>query len=48
MYWPEQAQLGLPDKGRVIKGLVVCGVFDHIIMHIFKKDIARDNQNKIT
>ena len=25
MPWPQrQAQLGLPDKGRVIKGLVIC------------------------
>ncbi len=34
MYWPQtgathyHAQLGLPDKGRVINGLVVCNSWD--------------------
>ncbi len=26
MPWPKQAKLGFPDKGRAIKGLVVCYV----------------------
>ena len=38
MYWPKQAQLGLTDKGRVIKEF---WVFDHIIMHISKQDLVQ-------
>ena len=40
MSWPEKGatnyhvQLGLSDKGRVIKGLVVKRAFDHTIRHI--------------
>ena len=31
MPWPQtDAQLGLPDKGRAIKGLVVCNNWDHL------------------
>ncbi len=39
IYWSKSrpahyhAHLGLPDKGREIKELVVCRTFDHIVRH---------------
>ena len=46
MPWPKTvathnyAQLGLPNKGCAIKGLVVCMAFDRKIMHIMKQDLV--------